>query len=231
MASNVNVEGTLSPGNSIGMLTVNGIYTQLDSAALEIEIGGISSGQFDVLNATVSAALAGSLDVTLTNDFAPAWGDSFLILSSAAVTGSFATAASELPALANGLTWQINYGPSNVSLNVVLGGDYNNDQVVDSADYVTWRKMVGTSGLNLIADGNGDTVVDSADYDLWRAAFGNTATSGSGVENAPAVPEHATLSLLFVSLILSIVGFRVRAADAVQVRLRPQDERVAVDGR
>ena len=231
IGSNVNVEGTLAPGNSIGMLTVNGIYTQLDSAALEIEIGGISSGQFDVLNATVSAALAGSLDVTLTNDFTPAWGDSFLILSSAAVTGSFATAASELPALANGLTWQINYGPSNVSLNVVLGGDYNNDQVVDSADYVTWRKMVGTSGLNLIADGNGDTVVNSADYDIWRAAFGNAATSGFGVENAAAVPEHATLSLLFVSLILSSVGFRVRAADAVHMCLRTQDERVAIDGR
>ena len=213
IASNVNVSGTMAPGKSAGTLTVNGAYTQLTTAELEIEIGGTSNGQFDVLDATISAALAGSLDVTLINSFMPAWGDSFLILTSAAVSGSFATAASELPALVNGLTWQIHYGPSNVLLSVVLGGDYNNDQVVDSADYVTWRKMAGTSGLNLIADGNGDKIVDSADYDIWQTAFGNVAPSGAGLGSTTTVPEHTGHCLLLVGLMLSVAGFRIRAVE------------------
>ena len=179
IGSAVNVEGTLAPGDSIGKLTVNGTYTQFASASLEIEIGGAGSGQFDLLDATVSAALAGALEVTLTNGFMPAWGDTFLILRAGEISGEFATIASELPTLANGLAWRIAYHPVDVTLSIVLGGDYNNDQVVDAADYVTWRKMAGTSGLNLIADGNGDKIVDSADYDIWRTSFGNVASTGA----------------------------------------------------
>jgi hypothetical protein len=41
--------------------------------------------------------------------------------------------------------------------------DFNNDSVVDAADYVVWRKIDGTQ----------------AGYDLWRAHFGKKADNGS----------------------------------------------------
>ncbi len=49
---------------------------------------------------------------------------------------------------------------------------------VDAADYVLWRKTVGTTGdpVGAIAtDGNGDGTVDNADYDVWRSNFGLAA--------------------------------------------------------
>jgi hypothetical protein len=55
-----------------------------------------------------------------------------------------------------------------------LAGDYNGDGSVDSADYITWRKNVGHTGVDP-ADGNGDLVVDDADYNFWRAHFGNVS--------------------------------------------------------
>ena len=54
-----------------------------------------------------------------------------------------------------------------------LPGDYNGDGVVDSADYIVWRKNVGDT-TSLVADGNGDHIVDDADYDIWRQNLGKT---------------------------------------------------------
>ena len=47
-----------------------------------------------------------------------------------------------------------------------VAGDYNQDGMVNQADYQTWRAAFGTA--NVAADGNGDGVVDAADYVVWR---------------------------------------------------------------
>jgi hypothetical protein len=60
-----------------------------------------------------------------------------------------------------------------------LPGDYNFNGVVDAADYVVWRKTVGSTN-DPRADGSGNGIVDQADYDFWRANFGNTMGAGSG---------------------------------------------------
>jgi hypothetical protein len=80
-----------------------------------------------------------------------------------------------------------------------LEGDYNRDGIVDAADYVVWRKTVGTS--NSLADGNGDGEVDNEDYLYWRQRFGNSHGGGSG-QSAGYVPEPSCLVLLGVSTIL-----------------------------
>jgi RHS repeat-associated protein len=58
--------------------------------------------------------------------------------------------------------------------------DYNKNDVVDAADYVLWRKTVGTnvSPLYSAADGSGNGVINQVDYDVWRAHFGNTSNAG-----------------------------------------------------
>ena len=49
MNGNVFNGGTVSPGASIGTLTINGNYTQNANGTLRIEVAGTSPGQFDVL--------------------------------------------------------------------------------------------------------------------------------------------------------------------------------------
>jgi hypothetical protein len=79
---------------------------------------------------------------------------------------------------------------------LVLGtpGDYNNNGVVDGADYVVWRK-----GGTLANEVDNPGTVNAADYTEWRARFGNTSGSGSSLA-AGAVPEPG-------STVLVLLGF------------------------
>ena len=67
-------------------------------------------------------------------------------------------------------------------------GDYNNNGVVDAADYVAWRKNNNTA-VTLPNDATPGT--SAADYSVWRAHFGQKAGSGSSVVGATsgAIPE------------------------------------------
>jgi hypothetical protein len=69
---------------------------------------------------------------------------------------------------------------------VALAGDFNNDGRIDAADYVTWRKGLGTT-------------YTQSDYDVWRAHFGQTTVSISGAAASAVVPESTTLALLTLS--------------------------------
>jgi hypothetical protein len=68
-----------------------------------------------------------------------------------------------------------------------LAGDYNNDGVVNAADYVVWRETDGSS----------------SGYSLWRANFGELASVGSGsvgiLPTVTLVPEPASFVLLMVA--------------------------------
>jgi fibronectin-binding autotransporter adhesin len=65
-----NAAGTVAPGSSPGILTVNGSYTQGKSATLRLELNGLTLGsQYDRLAVTGAATLAGTLQ--LQTGFAP----------------------------------------------------------------------------------------------------------------------------------------------------------------
>ncbi len=72
-----------------------------------------------------------------------------------------------------------------IEAQVVIPGDYNNDGTVDAADYIVWRKGLGTT-------------YRQSDYDVWRANFGQTAGSGAGAVANVAVPEPASIALLIM---------------------------------
>ena len=65
-------------------------------------------------------------------------------------------------------------------------GDYNNNGVVDAADYVAWRKGLGTT-------------YTQNDYNVWRSHFGPPAGSGAGATVNAAIPEPASCVLLGLS--------------------------------
>jgi cytochrome c peroxidase len=94
---------------------------------------------------------------------------------------------------------------------VTLPGDYNGDGVVDSADYVVWRKNFGDT-TSLIADGNNDHHVDNLDYDVWRHNLGKTwqnLTPGSGAGIAgSAVPEPSAAALAMLATFLTLARRR-----------------------
>jgi hypothetical protein len=93
-------------------------------------------------------------------------------------------------------------GVDNIRLRAALiPGDYNDDGVVDAADYGVWTAAYGATGPNA-ADGNGDGTVDAADYTVWRDAL---ATSPS-----VAVPEPS--GVLIVVSMMSLCRLRRRCA-------------------
>jgi hypothetical protein len=90
----------------------------------------------------------------------------------------------------------------NVSVIRPVPGDYNENGIVDAADYVIWR---GTNGSTTDLRANGDDtgasmgVIDQADYNFWRANFGNGATGAGAALSGSVVPEPST-ALQFLSL-------------------------------
>ena len=88
-------DGTMSPGLSFGILTLNGDFTQSSSGSLNTEIGGRDPGaDFDLFNVTGAdgaAALDGNLNVLLDPGFEPCVGDRSLVMPYLSHTGQFAT--------------------------------------------------------------------------------------------------------------------------------------------
>ena len=80
-------------------------------------------------------------------------------------------------------------------------GDYNNNGVVDAADYVVWANG---GPLQNEVTGVSPGVVAPDDYDAWRARLGNVSGSGSG----SAVPEPTSILLVFAGLIGLAVNSR-----------------------
>jgi hypothetical protein len=77
-----------------------------------------------------------------------------------------------------------------------LFGDYNNDQRVNAADYVVWRKRLG-SAVTLPNENPAVTPnqVTPEDYTVWRNNFG-AGSGGSAASLGAAVPEPQSVCLL-----------------------------------
>jgi hypothetical protein len=84
--------GVLAPGNPFGTLTSGGHYgfSMGSTATLSVELGGANQfSQLAVIGG--SAALAGTLNVTLTNGYTPAIGTQFQIVSGNRGSSTFST--------------------------------------------------------------------------------------------------------------------------------------------
>ncbi len=77
---------------------------------------------------------------------------------------------------------------------VPLPGDFNYDNIVDAADYSTWRLTMG----------------DANSYSIWRANFGQAVgvVAGGGVGSLAAVPEPAGTRMALVLALGLVIGCR-----------------------
>ncbi len=184
-----NQSATVAPGNSPGVLTIDGNYTQGSGGTLAIEIAGNTPGdQYDRLVVGGQANLAGTLDVTLAN-FAPSDGDAFDILDFNSVSGDFDSL--NLPGGFD-WTWDVNTGV--LSVGSVVGGlpgDYDGNGIVDAADYTIFQDNFGGDSSVLNGNGSGAATVVQADYLRWKDNFGS-----SGSANNAAIPEPGSMVLL-----------------------------------
>jgi probable HAF family extracellular repeat protein len=79
-----------------------------------------------------------------------------------------------------------------------LPGDFNDDGTVDSADYVVWRKGLGTTHTQ-------------SDFEIWRAHFGQATGSGAtATASGSTIPEPGSIALAAVGLGVLIAFGRQR---------------------
>ncbi|NOZ39404.1 MAG: hypothetical protein GXP24_04160 [Planctomycetes bacterium] len=192
-ASAGSVDGTVNLDSSL--MTLTGPLTLGPNSILEFGLAGTtkadgtgSAGQFSAIDATL-ATLDGTLNVFLTDGFVPSAGDTFQILSGAR-TGTFNPV--DFPVLPGGLSWDIQYDPSAVTLQVLgssFTADFDNDGDVDGSDLTTWETSFG-AGAGADADGDEDS--DGADFLAWQRQFGSGVPVLSATQ---AVPEPTTFFL------------------------------------
>ncbi len=162
-------------------------------------LGGVPGGGFDidpfetnkvivVTHRTVTIGAAGFVDVAV-------------VLTDSHTQGGVNTFAAVLQdldgrtsVLSNFVVVAINDAPAAIAVDFtgMLAGDYDGSGIVDTADYLAWRRTFGETSDGLFADGNTDGTVDAADYVLWRRNLG-AALPGAGASINP-LPSAAAQS-------------------------------------
>jgi hypothetical protein len=81
----------------------------------------------------------------------------------------------------------------------ILPGDYNDDGIVNAADYTVWRNTLGgtVAILGTGADGDGNGKITAADFPVWKSHYGDSESAGGG--SAHNIPEPRLASLLMLS--------------------------------
>lgn len=182
------ITGTISPGDGVGQLSIEGRLALGDESVVEIELAGLLAGvEHDQLLVDGPAALSGTLSVTLDgSSYTPTTGDTFELITFDEGAGEFG--ALDLP---TDHQWVVTYEDDAVLLTVSEPGDFNGDGRVDAADYTVWRDGLGTT-------------YDQGDYDTWANNYGAVLSTPS---LSTSVPEPTSL-LLLAAVALAPIGSR-----------------------
>ncbi|MGE0337093.1 MAG: hypothetical protein AB7O21_20380 [Gammaproteobacteria bacterium] len=99
--------GTLAPGQSPGLITIEGDY-QFDAGTLALEIAGLARGvEYDAVDVAGTATLGGRLEVSLLDGFLPGAGARFELLSAETILGTFDLVL--LAALPDAWQWELDF--------------------------------------------------------------------------------------------------------------------------
>ena len=181
--------GLITVGDdSIGSLVLDANVILDPTAEIQIEIGGTAEGQFDVLTVNDDLTVDGLLSLVFTDGFTPEADDTFEIISSGSLNGSFANVVDggTLPTADGSGQFTVNFGPGNsvvlsdFSVDIITHGDVNLDGVVNFLDispFIMALTMGNMGEFQAQADCNDDGVVNFLDISPFIIAL----TGGGGV--------------------------------------------------
>ncbi|MEX1309499.1 MAG: hypothetical protein AB1Z65_03685 [Candidatus Sulfomarinibacteraceae bacterium] len=159
--------GTLNPGSSPGIFTVQGDFTEGSSAQIVIEIGGTAPGaEVDRLDVTGTLSADGNIEVGLLHPYHPVGGEQFQVVTFDSLTGGFDSIL--LPPLQYLLTWDVVTTAQAIRLDVGCQGTQ--------------------LGVDIVADNNPVSIGDDATFFLTVANLSSTA--GTNVVVTDALPPN-----------------------------------------
>lgn len=172
--------GLVLPGEGgAGALTVSS-YTQT-AATLGFQLMGTNSTEYGRLVSAGLVQLGGTLRAMVTNEYVPALGDSFLLVSGASVANVLV--ATNLTALAPGLAWQVDTMSTAIVLRVIAG----------PAGYDLYAQQITNDSLRSYADDpDGDGYPNLLEY-----ATGGNPTNVDAIARMSAARTNGVLYLRF----------------------------------
>jgi hypothetical protein len=202
-ANVVNSGGSVEPGESIGLLSVEGNYTQTIAGALTIEIENVGTpgSDHDQLALTGNATLGGVLRLESFNGYTPQIGDTFTVLTASAVLGRF-------HAVIPCGTYEVSYTATTVEIEVISGppvlGDLSCDGDADFQDAGFLCLQLGLTSadpnFNPQADLNDDGEIDYEDRAIMDGIVspctGDVVSSTTFQPPADGVVDGADLAFL-----------------------------------
>jgi hypothetical protein len=163
----VEIEGILSPGNSIGTISVQGILKLRESSILEIDITGTSVNEFDQVVVLGDFSVLGELSVEFEDLMLAPFQEFPIVEISGDTDGAFTGLNDgDVVAQQNGVNLYITYmgGDGNdIVLFTTLLGDVNLDGNVNLLDVAPFVALLSQGGYQPEADINQDGIVNLLD--------------------------------------------------------------------
>jgi autotransporter-associated beta strand protein len=205
---------TLSPGESIGTLTLNGSTTT--STMLTLAAGATIFAELNIGQSDQAALINGATGDIAFNNNVINFSDATL---GGLAPGAYALFTADVADAYSGLVTGSGGGPITSGLSIGTGlevygsiaelwslgnditliinsPDFNGNLVVDAADYVLWRQ-------------NPAAYFGDAGYTFWRRWFGLSAAgsgNGDGLGGAGSVPEPTAFVMLYV--LISVIALQ-----------------------
>jgi endonuclease I len=192
--------GGASPTFNFDIFDLNttvGSTANLDVDGISLTSGSTGAFSTNVTPLSIAAGMEHSFSATINTGITGTFSTTYtLMLSDENITGA------QNKTLTLILSGQI--------ATAVLTGDYDNNGVVDAADYIVWRRNL-SDGTPLPYNETASLgTTDDEDYSVWRANFGATAAGAgsSAIAAGAAIPEPSSIALI----LLTLSGLQVASA-------------------